>query len=83
MCPVASVALLVALCPCLVSSAAIAGSLNFACLFASPAPNTSLIASSLFPLTQLHVVFAIATATACIVNCLCVAHAHVMNFITP
>jgi hypothetical protein len=42
-----------------------------------PAPNTSLIASSLFPLTQFHVAFAIATATACMVNCLCVAHAHV------
>ena len=40
-----------------------------------PAPNTSLIASSHFPLT--HVAFTIATATACMVNCLCVAHAHV------
>ena len=35
--------------------------------------NTSLIASSHFPL----VAFTIATATACMVNCLCVAHAHV------
>ena len=43
-----------------------------------PAPNTALIASSLFPSTHAHVAFAIlATATACMVNCLCVAHAHV------
>ena len=54
--------------PCLVSlraSAAIAGVSTSPACTPRPAPNTSLIASSLFPLTHAHVAFAIATATAC------------------
>jgi hypothetical protein len=73
LCPVASVALLVALCslPRLFSRLCCHHwYLNLACLHASPrpAPNTSLIASShtsLLPLTQFHMAFVIATATIC------------------
>ena len=64
LCPIASVALLVALCsPPRLSSRLCCHRrcLNLVCLHA---PNTFLIASSHFPLTQAHVAFAIATACA-------------------
>ena len=72
MCPVASVALLVALCSLPRLSSRLCRhrrcfNLASACkITPRPALNTSLITSSLFPLTHAHVAFAIATATACV-----------------
>ncbi len=61
LCPVASAALLVALCSLPRLSSRLCchrRCLNLACLHASPRSNTSLIASSHFPLTQFNVAFA-------------------------